>query len=420
MGQAVRPSIIGVPTSVRFRLGPLRRRFTAVFDTGSGHLVLPSGYCHSDTCKAHSRFRRSTSKSAKDIDSDGSEVAAGAPRDQITVSFGTGQVTGVFVEDVVCFGDAGGVAANTSSPQAVMRADIALPKECLQLRFIAATAMSEHPFKSFHFDGVMGLGLSGLSQTPEFNFLNVFSRTAEAWGSTMSQTFGVFLADIADDTSEIALGGWNQERISGGLAWNRVHRPELGHWMINIKSLRVDGHAVDFCSDGTCRAVVDTGTSLVAVPSAVFPELYEHLRHPAPKLGHCKGPGPTLHIELEGLTLTLGPREISQLERVTPPEARLREGPAAPVDPNARPDMRCKPVLMTMDLPAPIGPKLFILGEPVLRKYYTVYDAKSKRVAFGISAHRARASQQLEELALLGGRRPTSMFDVFRQKRALR
>ena len=27
-------------------------------------------------------------------------------------------------------------------------------------------------------------------------------------------------------------------------------------------------------------------------------------------------------------------------------------------------------MLMSMDLPEPIGPKLFILGEPVLRKYY--------------------------------------------------
>jgi len=39
---------------------------------------------------------------------------------------------------------------------------------------------------------------------------------------------------------------------------------------------------------------------------------------------------------------------------------------------------------MTMDLPAPIGPKLFILGEPILRKYYTVYDSSAPpRIGFG-------------------------------------
>merc|ERR550537_1808764 len=79
--------------------------FTVVFDTGSGHLILPSTYCHSDTCKVHTRYRRSMSHTAQDIDYDGTVVEPGQPRDQITISFGTGEVTGVFVEDVVCLGN---------------------------------------------------------------------------------------------------------------------------------------------------------------------------------------------------------------------------------------------------------------------------------------------------------------------------
>merc|ERR1719387_2114485 len=79
--------------------------FTVVFDTASGHLILPSTYCHSDTCKVHTRYRRSMSETAKDIDYDGTLVEPGQPRDQITISFGTGEVTGVFVQDIVCLGD---------------------------------------------------------------------------------------------------------------------------------------------------------------------------------------------------------------------------------------------------------------------------------------------------------------------------
>ena len=30
-------------------------------------------------------------------------------------------------------------------------------------------------------------------------------------------------------------------------------------------------------------------------------------------------------------------------------------------------------------LPQPLGPKLFILGEPVLHRYYTVYDWQEKK-----------------------------------------
>ena len=32
-------------------------------------------------------------------------------------------------------------------------------------------------------------------------------------------------------------------------------------------------------------------------------------------------------------------------------------------------------------LPEPLGPKLFILGEPVLHRYYTVYDWEQKKAA---------------------------------------
>merc|ERR1719253_868822 len=64
--------------------------YTFVFDTGSGHLIVPSGYCHSKVCKQHKRYRRSVSKTGKDIDGDGALVGAGGMRDQLNVQFGTG------------------------------------------------------------------------------------------------------------------------------------------------------------------------------------------------------------------------------------------------------------------------------------------------------------------------------------------
>jgi len=409
-------------------LGWPPQNFTAVFDTGSGHLLLPSGYCHSETCHAHKRYRRSASRSAKDIDHDGTEVAAGVPRDQITVAFGTGTVTGVFVEDLVCLGDAG---VSTEEDALAIRAPgpmpPVLPKGCMNLRFIAATQMSEHPFKSFRFDGVLGLGLDALSQTPEFNFLNVIARSAGLHGGEMPHTFGVFLADSPGQDSEIAFGGWNEERMLEDLVWSPVYKPEHGHWLINVRRVRVDGQIVDFCEDGSCRAVVDTGTSLLALPSKVFPELYNLLRHPAPRGGQCRGRGPQLHIELDDYTITLGPKDYARLEQAPPLPANKWGANASAVSDtkNGRQDLRCKPQLMVMDLPAPMGPKLFILGEPVLRKYYSVYDAKEQRVGFALASHYQRASQQIEEMLFDDDdvnpsealQEPGSMFDVFRHKK---
>jgi len=372
--------------------------FKVVFDTGSGHLILPSTYCRSETCKVHTRYRRSTSTTAKDIDYDGSIVAPGQPRDQITISFGTGEVTGVFVEDVVCLGE--NVAHELNDSQEPQEEKISTDAEqdvmapgCLELRIIAATEMSEDPFKSFQFDGVLGLGLDGLSQAPQFNFLDVMAKRLNSKQGSSPQTFSVFLADNDGETSEISFGGWKQAHIQNSLAWNAVLEPEVGHWMLQIKELRVGGEKLKFCDDGQCRAVVDTGTSLLAVPTGVFPELYELLRHVAHRSEQCgvHGVGPELDLQLENFTVTLGPKDFSRAERrpihYEQPWHQVTHKP--PFDANARRarDVVCKPLLMSMDLPAPLGPKLFILGEPVLRKYVSVYDAKEKRVGFARALH---------------------------------
>merc|ERR1719451_93166 len=47
----------------------------------------------------------------------------------------------------------------------------------------------------------------------------------------------------------------------------------------------------------------------------------------------------------------------------------------------------CRPRLMPVNLPAPVGPNLFILGEPVLQRYYTVFDWKGLNVGMGLSAN---------------------------------
>jgi hypothetical protein len=382
--------------------------YTVVFDTGSGHLILPSTYCSSETCKAHRRYKRSGSKTAQDIDYDGTVVAPGQPRDQITVSFGTGDVTGVFVEDIVCMGeDSQQAIGNTSAalsaatskalqPAASPGADAdSLERGCIKLRLIAATAMSEEPFKSFQFDGVLGLGLDGLSQAPEFNFLNILAASFEDMRGGTPQTFAVFLAEDAEEESKITFGGWDEESLTEDLSWNSVVDSEQGHWTIRIKAIRVDDEILEICRSG-CKGVVDTGTSLLAVPGMAFSELYTLLRHPAPMEGHCLGPGPKLHIELEHYTVTLEPEDYARLERTPPRKSRPRfDGRTHNVTTQGRTDLHCKPMLMSMDLPAPLGPKLFILGEPILRKYVSVYDAKDKRVGFARARHLIKPTRPL-------------------------
>lgn len=405
--------------------------FKVVFDTGSGHLILPSTYCQSETCRAHRRYRRSDSGSAKDIDYDGTQVMPGQPRDQITVSFGTGEVTGVFVEDVVCMHDEEPASGNSSAVALASGGASASDRGCIKLRLIAATAMSEEPFKSFQFDGVLGLGLDGLSQAPEFNYLDVLAASfgKKRGAGKTPHTFAVFLAEDAEEESKITFGGWDDNHLVEDLSWNDVLDPEQGHWTIRIKSLRIGDEVLQLCHEG-CKGVVDTGTSLLAVPAMAFSELYTLLRHPAHMEGHCMGPGPTLHIDLDHFTISLGPEDYARLEKTPPRKSKPRfNSKPHNVTADGRTDLHCKPMLMSMDLPAPLGPKLFILGEPVLRKYYSVYDAASKRVGLARARHHTAASSPLAEdmspalkmepllAEKSAAEKPKSMFEVFRWKK---
>jgi len=390
--------------------------FKVVFDTGSGHLVLPSMYCHSETCRAHSRYKRSASSTARDIDWNGTVVAPGQPRDQITVAFGTGEITGVFVEDIICLG--GMERSDAEAANALIASgQTKLPDGCMKLRMIGATEMSEDPFKTFDFDGILGLGLDGLSQTPEFNFLHVLQSSEQESSGRGMDMFSVFLASHENEQSEITLGGWAEKHLEDDLSWTPVEDPEMGHWIVGIKSIRVNNELLSFC-ENDCKAAVDTGTSLLAVPQAAFPELYELLRHPTPLEGHCEGPGPLLHFEFEEFSISLGPEEYAQAEPSKNRRSRPRfENPNRTAVETHRKDLFCRPMLMALDMPEPLGPKLFILGEPVLRKYYTVYDAQAKRVGFGRAKHRStwRNGKQLPSV-----KRPSSMFGAFKWRKSLK
>lgn len=401
---------------------PAKQHFSVVFDTGSGHVIVPSSMCTSETCRIHRRYDRQASRHAVDVDYDGTRVLPGAPRDQITVAFGTGEVTGQFVSDRLCLG---GPAAeerlgDASDALPVQEAALAqrrlaanasgadLPSEdnCVELRVVMATEMTHEPFHAFAFDGVLGLGLVGLALAPEFSFFGMMI----AQGRVHEPSFGVFLADSDDEVSELCFGGHSPDKVRGQLTWAPVASPELGYWQVNIRAIRVGNRTLDFCADGTCRAVVDTGTSLLAVPRAFSEELQSELEGPLrdpPVLSadsevDCRrAEGARLHFDIDGSTLTLGPGDYARPAMKLQEEAEdSSEGSASDTSDGhadassiTEPQSKCQPTLMAIDLPEPLGPKLFIMGEPVLRKYYTVYDWQEKRVGFGLAIHTSDAAE---------------------------
>jgi len=139
--------------------------FRAVFDTGSGHVVVPSINCYKDTCLAHRRYNIAKSSSALAINMNGTAVVTGKPRDQVTIGFGTGMVVGRFIRETVCLGS-GVQAADAKKAET---------GPCVEMNAVTAIDMTPQPFASFKFDGIVGLGLGALSLSNSFSFFIMIS-----------------------------------------------------------------------------------------------------------------------------------------------------------------------------------------------------------------------------------------------------
>uniref|UniRef100_A0A7S1WNC4 Peptidase A1 domain-containing protein n=1 Tax=Alexandrium catenella TaxID=2925 RepID=A0A7S1WNC4_ALECA len=335
---------------------PESKAFTVVFDTGSGHFILPSTACASETCEKHRRYNRTDSKSAVDIEYDGTLILPDAvERDQVAIAFGTGEVLGEFVREVVCLDE---------------RAET-----CVNLRIVLATEMTSDPFGLFAFDGVLGLGLDALTLNPGFSF---FGQMA-AQNPAVQPRFAVFLARNDDGESMISFGGHDERRASGELDWAPVAMQELGYWQVQVKSVRIGDTVLEDCADGGCRAILDTGTSLLGVPRQAARTMHRLLARHVPKDSYsdaseidCRTvPGTQIHFDLGGPTVSLAVEDYS---RPTPFNMTLPGKNAS--------GLFCRSLLLPVDMKPPLGPKVFIWGEPVLRRYYTVYDFARKQIGF--------------------------------------
>lgn len=328
-------------------IGSPPQKLTVVFDTGSGNLIVPGQDCDSDACVKHKRFDHRRSKDSKMVNCDGTNVADGMEQDEITISFGTGHVTGRCFTDSVC-------VSNVCSPA----------------NFISSTDESSQPFASFSFDGVLGLALDSMAQADKFSIMNRLHTS----GVLLKPLFSVFLSDSDSESSEVTFGDIKKEHMASDLYWVPVSG-SAGYWEVEIEDIYFDKKPMNICKN--CRVAVDTGTSELAGPTDTITKLQSLLNVD----GDCSNAGklPKLGFAVKGET---GKPKILSLspEDYTSPSAS-----------------GCSLSLMSLDVPPPKGP-LFIFGIPFLQKYYTVYDHHTSRVGFAVAKHEGKDAEVLLEV----------------------
>lgn len=306
-------------------MGSPSQQFEVVFDTGSGQVILPLSSCQSSSCMEHYQFEPHESGTVKNCTWPDGVLRPGIA---VTMStdLGDGQVIGRLMEDTLCVhGDTG---------------------VCTEVSFIAATSMTPVPFEKLPCDGVVGLGLAGLTLDPQFSLLNRWS------SQVVKREFAMY---FANEWGEVTVGGHDPARFSSPLVWAPVVNPESGFWQIGITAVRVGSQTLKRCQDGTCRGLVDTAASRLGAHTDLLTELKSLVADPGRV---CRGEPRQLHIDTAGLTLTVEPADYLGVS--------------------------CDPAMTALDIEGSEG--VIVLGGPLLRRYYTVFDWEAHRIGFGVAA----------------------------------
>jgi len=315
-------------------IGTPKQLFSVVFDTGSGNLLVPSSNCLDSACQSHRKFDSTLSSTSIEIASSHEPLKAvgkTGQRDSVTITFGTGEMTGIFVRDHVCIGTI-----------------------CAIANFITATKESDDPFNLVPFDGVLGLALPQLAEDTSFSLVDSMVKA----GVLKKNLFSVYFAKGETSQSEITFGDIRQERIASEIIWAPINNP--GYWQVEIRDLTLNNEPMGLCSR-RCQIAADTGTSLLAAPTSMVDKLVRTLN----VASDCSNYDslPSLGFVLGNATL-----ELNNVDYVD----RNSDG--------------CALTFMPLDIPPPRGP-LIILGDPFLRKYYTVYDRERLRLGFAVADH---------------------------------
>lgn len=330
-------------------VGTPPQTFRVLFDTGSGNVILPSRRCRdSPACRSHRNYDANASRSSAQIAWVGDGADDSPPkdvydRDTAHVAFGAGEVWGQYARDRVCIG--AGLCAPTS--------------------FIEALEETDEPFAQAKWDGVVGLA-PNISLSGEFN---LFRSLVDA-KALERPVFAFFLGRGLHDGAELTLGGWREDRVASPPVWASVS--EAGYWQIALSDLEVGGKPLNLgCGcEGCCRAVLDSGSSLIMGPAFLITMLQEKL----------------------GVSETCGGRNFPSLSFVV--RDRYGKVHALTLEQEDYMDREasngteyCWAHLLPMG-DTGRGPVL-VLGMPFLRKFYTIFDVGSQAVGFAEAKPRA-------------------------------
>ena len=283
-----------------------KQKFLVTFDTGSSDLWVPSWKCHSCTCILSDSCIRH--KYVEYQSPDYKPIMDPKTGDQLQFSdvYGSGNITCLVGSDVLSFGPPDNEIKTTTL-------------------FGMATA-EKLIFNQFWADGILGLAFPGVAGIRDPTTEQSFWPVGEIFKANPSLLpyFSTFMGHshpqngLDSSGSELIFGGYDVSKVNNattiqnepfiftdvfavGRASDGINLEAVTNfgfyawWLINIKPAFINergAKVIDLCQnkDG-CFALVDTGTSVIAVPESSWSPLLNSLSSGATKDVSCSHSG---------------------------------------------------------------------------------------------------------------------------------
>lgn len=309
------------------QLGSPPQSFKVILDTGSSNLWVPSVDCSSLACYLHQKYDHEASSS---YSKNGTKFA---------IQYGSGSLEGYISQDTLTFGD------------------LVIPNQ----DFAEATNEPGLAFAFGKFDGILGLAYDTISVDkvvpPIYNAID--QKLID------EPKFAFYLGDTSkseEDGGVFTIGGIDETKFKGDITWLPVRRK--AYWEVEFNGIGLGDEYATLKNHG---AAIDTGTSLIALPSQLAELLNAQIGAEKSWNGQytldC-----TKRDSLPDLTFTLAGKNFT----ITAYDYTLEVSGS------------CISAFTGMDFPEPVGP-LAIIGDAFLRKYYSIYDLGKNAVGLAES-----------------------------------
>ncbi|KAI9206937.1 eukaryotic aspartyl protease-domain-containing protein [Polychytrium aggregatum] len=330
-------------------LGTPPQAFQVILDTGSANLWVTTTQTTPKVTTVNPFSSTSSSTYVQTANGNG-----------VSIQYGTGSLSGYLAQDT--FGVAG----------------ISVQKQDILLATQLDAAMASQLSSGTRWDGIWGLafpslasGTASVRPTPPFqNLQQVFS----------SATFAFWIGSASSTSvsgGEMVLGGCNPNHFTGSLQCSPVVPSTSGnfdHWRVSMPSIFMGSQNITFPFSNK-HAILDTGTSFIGFPSAVYQTVMASI-------------GTSVTTQKDG-TISVDCSTLSQM-----PTMNLQLGSPAAAYPLTASDYVYRDPTSS-NSPCILGfanigtfPDV-ILGDTFLRKYYTVFDPKNTQVGLAPSAQGA-------------------------------